>query len=188
MASPEKRSELSRYLYWLALALFKLGKVELAVKSLASAQKLEPRGHARAFYCRASNQYGMARAACSEHDDYKAFFSIQVRRYLSAVPGGKFANETEMETILKRIADAWIQLSKTRDVSSFTCEEKLAVYRAVRIDYPDVGRNMPVGKILTADFGVRSKGSDLIRCPCGSGLPYLRCCGRIPSPLEPLRG
>jgi len=50
-ACPATRpGELSAYLYWLAVALMRLDRPELALKSLASAQKLRPRSHARAVY------------------------------------------------------------------------------------------------------------------------------------------
>ena len=44
---PGRHAALARYLYWLSIPLLRLGKSELAVKSLVSAQKLEPRGAAR---------------------------------------------------------------------------------------------------------------------------------------------
>ncbi len=186
--SADSGRTLARYLYWLAVALFKLGKLDLAIKALASAQKLEPRGRARAFYCRASNEYGMARASCSEHDDYKAFFSIQVRRYLATVPGGRFADEVEMETVLAVIADAWIRLAKTTNLDAEDCSGKLSLFRAVRIQFPGFGGEPRAGRILAGDFGLSAAAGPVGRCPCGSGLPYQRCCGRIPIPGEHVRG
>ena len=49
---------LSRNLYWLAIALLRLDRSEIALRSLASAQKLRPRSLARLAYVNRVNDYG----------------------------------------------------------------------------------------------------------------------------------
>jgi hypothetical protein len=184
--------ELARRLYWLSMVLFKLGRDGPAVKALASAQKLDRRGHGRAMYNRKVNGYGMPRASCTEHDDYKAFFAIQVRRYLSGVPGRKFASQEELEEILKLIAAAWVSLGKTRKKPDGSCEDKLDAFREVQIDFPALRERSALSegpaRTLAANFRTGEQVYANSRCPCGSGLPYSRCCGRVRMPFELDRG
>ncbi|MBU0927335.1 MAG: SEC-C domain-containing protein [Spirochaetes bacterium] len=185
-----ERSELSRRLYWLSVALRRLGKDGLAVKALASAQRLAPRGPARDAYERMANGYGMPKASCSEHDDYRAFCSIQIRRYLDGVPDGKFSGQNEIDAVLTLIADTWVRLAAARDFKSASCDEKLKAFRTTGIDFPALRerRCHDSEAILTVDFYRGRLRSAEDRCSCGSGLPYRRCCGRTRLPYESERG
>jgi len=184
------RTELSRRLYWLSIALRRLGKDGLAIKALASAQRLAPRGRARDMYERVANDYGMPRAACAEHDDYRAFCSIQIRRYLEGVPDRRFETQQEIDAVLTMIADAWLKLGSSQAIEAASCDEKLKAFKKAGIEYPSLRerRAMPLGTVIPADF-IRGKvlqPDD--RCTCGSGLPYRMCCGRIRLPYEYERG
>ncbi|MFH2113602.1 MAG: SEC-C domain-containing protein [Spirochaetota bacterium] len=180
--------ELARRLYWLSMVLFKLGRDGPAVKALASAQKLDRRGHGRAVYNRKVNGYGMPRASCTEHDDYKAFFSIQVGRYLSGVPGRRFTSQEELEEILRLIAAAWLSLGKDSVQSAGSCADKLDAFREVRMEFPALReRSTPflaASRTLAANFRTGEPVFADSRCPCGSGLTYSRCCGRLRMPFE----
>ena len=180
--------ELARRLYWLSMVLLKLGRDGPAVKALASAQKLDRRGYGRTMYNRMVNGYGMPRSSCTEHDDYKAFFSIQVKRYLSAVPGRRFSTQEELEEILKLIAAAWVSLGKSGDQPAGSCADKLEAFREVHIEFPALREHSAPfttpARTLTANFRTGEQVYADSRCPCGSGLPYSRCCGRIRMPFE----
>jgi hypothetical protein len=180
--------ELARRLYWLSMVLFKLGRDGPAVKALASAQRLCRRGHGRAMYNRKVNAYGMPRSSCAEHDDYKAFFSIQVRRYLSSVPGRRFSSHEELEEILKVIAAAWVSLGTNKVQPAGSCSDKLFAFREVQIDFPALrersARFGETARTLAANFRTGEQVYADSRCPCGSGLAYSRCCGRIRMPFE----
>jgi tetratricopeptide (TPR) repeat protein len=184
------RIELSRRLYWLSIALRRLGKDGLAIKALASAQRLAPRGRARDMYESVANDYGMPRAACAEHDDYRAFCSIQIRRYLEGVPERRFENQQEIDAVLTMIADAWLKLGSAHTLEAASCDEKLKAYKNAGIEYPALRerRAKSHGTVITADFvhGKALRPDD--RCTCGSGLPYRMCCGRIRLPYEYERG
>lgn len=184
---PERRGDLARRLYWLAIALKRLGKDGLALKALASAQRVAPRSPARLLFCRASNEYGMPRSSCQEHDDYRAFFSVHARRYLTTVPGGRFTDQAEMETVMTVIADAWTRVGPGIVARYSECEDKLKAFRRVRIQFPVLGGKTWVSdrsKILAGDFSAASLIPTNGRCPCGSGLPASRCCNRVPLPYE----
>jgi hypothetical protein len=183
---PATRSgELSRNLYWLALALLRLDKPELAIRSLASAQKLRPRGIARKAYERRINAYGMCRRASPELDDFHAFYSIQAGAYLRRKEKGRFESNAEKDVITRLIGDAWRSLSRSCGMDGLTASRKLELFRKRRIAFPLFGLGTTdQGAVLEADFrrGTRLRGDE--RCRCGSGLPFIRCCGRIPSTRE----
>jgi hypothetical protein len=177
--------ELSSRLYWLAAALLRLDRGELALKSLASAQKLRPRGFARAAYERRANAYGMCRRATPELDDFHAFYSIQAGAYLRRKENGRFESNAEKDVVTRLIGDAWRSLAKSCAMEGLQASRKLELFRKRRIAFPlfGLGRSEE-GSILEADFrrGSRLRGDE--RCRCGSGLPFIRCCGRIPSTRE----
>jgi len=179
---PSRHEALAQYLYWLSIPLLRLGRSELAVKSLASAQKLKPRGHTRRLYAHMVNDYGMVATGCEEKDDFRAFFSIQLCRYLNSRPGEKFRNETERDAVAHIIADAWVGLKNTRSLSDRSCSDKLDLFRSFEIAFPF--SFMTKGRVLEANFrrGIVQKADD--KCSCGSGLPYRRCCGRTLSAFE----
>lgn len=184
-AHPKDRERFLERVYWLSLTLIKLGKNGLAIKALASAQAMAPRGRIRSLYKRVSNEYGMPRSSCAEHDDYKAFFAIQVRRYLAGMPGRRFRDQTEMDAVLQIIADAWLRLAKERDMSSYSCTEKLDSYKAFSLEFPVLRENQESRcRVLPGDFRGAASFASQDRCPCGSGLPVQRCCGRVQLPFE----
>lgn len=177
-----RAGELASYLYWLAVALLRLGRPELALKSLASAQKLRPKGHARSVYLHRTNEYGMCKRERPELDDFYAFYSVQAGAYLGQKPGGRFDSNAEKDAITRLIGDAWKLLSRSGVMQGLSSADKLALFRLRRISFPFFPlETAPRGTVIDADFrrGRRLRGDD--RCSCGSGLSYARCCGRIDS-------
>jgi len=177
--------ELSRNLYWLAIALLQLDRPELAVRSLASAQKLRPKGFVRSSYTVRVNAYGMCRHATPELDDFYAFYSIKASAYLSAKKKDCFDSMAEKDTITRLIGDAWHSLSRSRQLMGLVPSEKVDVFRTWPVSFPFFGLEKPrEDKVLTGDFrrGTRQRGEE--PCSCGSGLDFLRCCGRVYSPHE----
>lgn len=179
-------AELEKRLYWLAVALLQLDQVELALKSLASAQKLRPRGLARSAYMVRVNDYGMPRRASPELDDFYAFYSIQVCGFLARKRGGRFSSEEEKDAVTRLVALAWQGLKKGGKLSGLGAGEKISLFRAQGNVFPDfildAGRRASVGGAsfsITVDF----RRAKVVRpddsCTCGSGLPYRLCCGRL---------
>jgi hypothetical protein len=185
-ACPATRAgELSTYLYWLAVALLRLDRPELALKSLASAQKLRPRSHARSAYLHRINDYGMCRRERPELDDFYAFYSLQACVYLGRKPSGRFDSNAEKDAVTRLIGDAWKALSSSGALAGLSAARKLALFKARPLAFPFFNLDAPErGKVIAADFrrGRRLNGDE--RCSCGSGLSYLRCCGRTNSPRE----
>jgi hypothetical protein len=177
--------ELSRYLYWLAVALLRLDQPELALKSLASAQKLRPMGLARSAYLHRINDYGMCRRGSPELDDFYAFYSVQACLYLGRKPGGRFDSNAEKDVVTRIIGDAWRTLARSGVLANMSAARKLALFKARSVGFPSFGLDSSTrGTIIAADFrrGHSIRGDE--RCSCGSGLPYMRCCGRTGSPRE----
>jgi hypothetical protein len=180
---PSCSDELSQALYWLSVALLRLDERPLAIKSLASAQKLRRRGHARRLYLRSVNDYGMPRQANASLDDFYAFTNLQIAYYLGMKSSNHFDSFQEKDAVLRLILDAWKRLSASGQLAGLDACEKLDIFRKMKLHYPSFGLSNPHRVIVRASFGasnpdtILKKASD--RCLCGSGLPYGQCCGRV---------
>lgn len=177
--------ELSEKLYWLALALFRLDRPELALKALASAQKLRPRGIARTAYSCRINEYGMLRRQSPEIDDFYAFYSIHSCAYLGRKKDGRYDSPSEKDAVVRLIGDAWRSVSRSGRLACLGPAEKLALFREWPVAFPEFGviSERP-RQTIVMDFrrGIRQDCND--RCRCGSGLPFRQCCGRTAFPSE----
>lgn len=179
---PACSEELSRALYWLSVALLRLDKRELAIKSLASAQKLRRRGYARRVYLRNVNDYGMPKQPTPELDDFYAFMNIQLAAYLAKKSRNRFDSQQEREVIFKTLLDAWKSLKGGSLLDDRECGEKLILFRKLRPSFPDFGIGAAQKVIIRASFGKsQTSAASANRCVCGSGLPYSQCCGRVNS-------
>ncbi|MBL8965441.1 MAG: hypothetical protein JNG85_00455 [Spirochaetaceae bacterium] len=189
-------ADLAERLYWLAVALLRLDRAELAVKSLASAQKLRPRGHARRAYTLRVNDYGMPRRSKPELDDFYAFYSIQACRYLSARAGNRFGSNGEKDAVTRIIAESWTGLRGSGRLAGLCSGKKLVLFKSWPVAFPSFvsglsghqgqgkGQKGQPGEIVAGNFkSGRAQGLDE-RCSCGSGLAYRCCCGRLASPRE----
>jgi hypothetical protein len=162
-ACPAQRArELSRDLYWLALALLRLDKPELAIKSLASAQRLRPRGLAGSAYRQRVNAYGMCRRSRPELDDFYAFYSVKACAYLAAKKRMLFDSNAEKDAVTRLIGDAWRLLSRDGQLAGLSSAEKLEVFKSWPIAFPYFGLAAKErGRVLSPDF---SQG---LRAGCG---------------------
>jgi hypothetical protein len=177
--------ELARRLYWLATALLRLDRPELALKSLATAQKLRPRGQARFAYRRRVNAYGMMRRETPELDDFYAFYSIHVAEYLARKERPKFDTTLEKDTVVRLIGDAWLSLSRSGRLAAAGSAGKIALFKGWRIAFPEFGMaRSDCRKVISADFRKQTRLGGDERCFCGSGMPYRQCCGRTKSLRE----
>jgi tetratricopeptide (TPR) repeat protein len=188
--------ELANALYWLAVSLQQMGQTDLALKSLATAQKLERRGYARKIYVRATNQYGMLKRSCQDQDDFFAFMHLQLAKYLGKKPGHRFASFEEHEVVMATLFDTWKAIQTAGILDGQDCAEKVLYFRTMKISYPVVTRSslsganpgsnssFSINRVTTPSRVVSAVPLLSRRCPCGSGLPYLQCCGRIKSIRE----
>jgi hypothetical protein len=177
LTPPSCEGELSKALYWLSIALLRLDQRDLAVKSLANAQKLRRQSYARKFYVRNVNEYGMIRRPTKELDDLYAFISIQLSSYLLRRPNHRFSSEIEHSTVLKLILEAWKHLKESHTFQNLECGEKLYLFRQLKIDFPSfhvyaAGHQHGESRPQSTIYNIKS-------CFCGSGLPHPQCCGRV---------
>jgi hypothetical protein len=177
----EERSALSRMLYFAGIILFKLGNMSAALKSWAPSMKLTKNGASAKMYRRFTNGYGMQRNPDAETDDFLAFRSVQVGKFLKMKENGRFTSDVERDMALVLIADAFVRLKKTYPLTSLSCQEKIALFRRAGISFPLAARLKYENEIIHADFIRNRVMDDGARCLCGSGLSYLTCCGRIPA-------
>jgi hypothetical protein len=175
---PSCESELSKALYWLSIALIRLDQRDLAVKSLASAQKLRRQSYARKFYVRNVNAYGMIKRPTNELDDLYAFVSIQLSSYLLKRSNHRFGSEAEHSAVLKLILETWKRLNESEEFRNLECGEKLHLFKKLKIDFPSFSA-YTVGLRYAERQMLRANIDNVQTCSCGSGLPHMQCCGRI---------
>jgi hypothetical protein len=188
-STPADRQDLiAQGMYWIAISLFRLGKTELAIHALASAQRIGRRGLARKLYLSWVNGYGMIRRPNAELDDLYAYSSLQIGSFLARKKGRRFESMDEHDMVMRLVFDAWKSLCRSGRMDGKSCGEKLELFSAWKPTFPTFRRRSDGGSgaatILTGRFGASACTDRDVRCRCGSGLPYCMCCGRIPGLRE----
>jgi hypothetical protein len=189
-------AELHRICLYLGVALKRLGHTETAIRSWVSCQRLRKRGPMRRLLIRFMNQYGMEKQERQEIDDWKAFASIQLSRYLRSKNKRAFATVAEQDMVVDLIRDHWRQIRKDGRLEGLSCAQKHELFSRLRIVFPTVvipgSPDGPGGtsgaSIIAVNFQSRRRVGLMDRCFCGSGLPFSLCCGRTPGCAEVLSG
>ena len=181
----EKR-ELAIILYYLGVALERLGFVDCAVKSWIASLRLRKNQHTLKMIHRFSNSYGMSSQGCQELDDWRAFYAYHLGRYLRSKKARRLSNDAERDMIRDLIGDAWKDLKASRLVEGMSAEHKSRVFQQVKIFFPNP--ESVVDSVVHVDFHEGKRVAPNDRCPCGSGLPFMSCCGRTPGERELLSG
>ncbi len=187
-----ERKRLSRILYYLGIALERSGHSSLAVKSWVSARRLERGGFIARSYERLVNEYGMRRMPTPDSDDFCAFKAAQVARYLSKRGSGRFGSRAERDAVVDLITDSWRVLHRSGVMRGMSVQRKLELFRCAKVDLPFLfvedafdGSSQPiVGNFRRGAVSGPARVSAGDRCPCGSGLPFSKCCGRQASCVE----
>lgn len=184
----DKSRELGKILFFLGVALKKLGLPGCALRSWSVARKLDKHNFSDKFLERFTNWYGMIRQETPELDDWNAYYSIQLARYLSTKRSRRIGTEAEKDMIWELIREAWKELRDSVDLSLLDSREKLALFSGHRIVFPSFSvASQESLKAIPVDFMKKRRIEFDDQCFCGSGLPYKLCCGRIPCKDE-LRG
>ncbi len=176
--------ELPRLLFYMGIALRRLGLSNSAVRSWISLLRLRRDRHTRELLERFSNCYGMAKQPSSEMDDWQAFYSIQLMRYLQAARKRSLTSASERALLRELLLVYWMRLVESGSLQGKSPEEKSALFKATRIEFPAFLHDRRPDPLLRVNFanGARVQPGD--PCPCGSGLPHLACCGRTPGEDE----
>jgi hypothetical protein len=187
---PSRTHELYRICFYLGIALRRVGYHQSGIKSWVSCQRLNKRGHTRKMISRFTNCYGMDRQVTSVGDDWQAFSSIQIARYLLCKNKRTFSTMAEKDMIQDLILDAWKELKLSGTLEGKTGCQKIGAFRQVIIVFPNVLSFDPHmdGPVISVNFQTKKKLELTDRCSCGSGLPFVLCCGRTPGKEELLSG
>ncbi|HVO37869.1 MAG TPA: SEC-C metal-binding domain-containing protein [Spirochaetia bacterium] len=182
--------DLYRICLFLGVALKRMGFSQSAIKSWISCQRLNKRGHTRKMLARLTNSYGMERRASAEEDDCQAFSSVQIARYLMSKNKRTFSTLAEKDMITDLIRDSWESLQAAGGLNGKSTCEKMENFRRVMIVFPTSLHTEPSvnGPVIGVNFQTKKKLELEERCPCGSGLPFMLCCGRTPANEELLSG
>jgi hypothetical protein len=187
---PSNSRDLYKICLYLGVALRRIGFPQSAIKSWISCQRLNKRGPTRKMLSRYTNCYGMERQDSSEADDWQAFLSLQTVRYLLGKNKRTFSTRAEQDMIRDLINDSWQELKSSTDFRAMSGCDRLASFRAVRIVFPSVvlAESHLDGPVITVNFQTKQKVGLNDRCSCGSGMPFMLCCGRTPGKEELLSG
>ena len=181
--------ELSRLLFYTGVTLKKLGYSDSAVKSWVGSHRLLKSAHASKMLKRFSNDYGMARQASDDLDDWRAFYAIQLNRYLNSKRFKRFCSSAERDMIRDLVADYWKQLKVQGALVGRSPEEKNRIFKKVKIVFPLLQLDDPcIEPLIHVDFREKKQALPKDRCFCGSGLSFMACCGRTPGEIELLSG
>ncbi len=188
--SPAQRGELAAILFYLGIALVRLGNKSGALRSWKAASGLVKRGsRARAMLRRFSNGYGMVRQPSPELDDLYAFYSVQIARYLKTKPSHSLGTFAERDMIWDLISEYWRNLKASGSLAGRCPEEKLRLFRSTTVIFPSfVEPDWSDPAVIPVNFVRKQRLSPAERCICGSGLPYMECCGRTRGADELLSG
>ena len=186
---PVNRSEdLARLLYYLGIALKRLGLSNSAVRSWIAAHRIKRQRHSQELLERFANSYGMAKQDCPDQDDWQAFYSMQLMRYMRGFNRRTLSNEAERSMLLDIIRNYWDKLKASGRLEGKSPGEKSEIFKNTCIDFPLFFRGDPADAVLRVDFGTGRKLRPGDKCFCGSGLSYLSCCGRTPGEDELIIG
>ncbi|RQW05912.1 MAG: hypothetical protein EH225_03990 [Calditrichaeota bacterium] len=179
---------LEKSLFFLGITLKRLGRTESALRCWHMGKHLISESKSRRMIREHSNRYGMYVQTESEQDEDKiAFISLQLERYFKTKKAQRFCSEAERDVILDILQTYWSEMLSDGEIHHFSLDEKIRFFREQPVVFPvadiDSLRN-PSNEIIYTDFekGTRQSMTDL--CPCGSGMLFSQCCGRIISPIE----
>lgn len=167
----DRSTDLAKILFYTGIALKKLGLHDGAVRSWNASHQLVKNGPVVRHLKRFSNEYGMAKQGMEELDDWKAFYSIQLARYLRSKKSRCIGTVAESDMIRDLISDAWNELKRSGTLAGMSPAEKIGVFKSVSIVFPFF--YVPGVRQTSGE----SVGRDSKSCPCGSGLPFRACCG-----------
>jgi hypothetical protein len=182
---PVNRSEeLTKALYYLGVALKRVGYSNSAIRSWATSLRMKKSRHTRALLERFCNDYGMAKRDCQAEDDWQAFYSIQLMRYLRGFKKRTLSDRIERSVILEIVRESWKRLKDSGALQGRTPEQKYEIFQKTKIDFPLFYYSRTRDPVVRVNFSEGRRFGLADPCPCGSGLPFHCCCGRNPAEEE----
>ncbi len=160
-------------------SFFGRGMRGIAIKNMLAAARISSiESHTDNMIKCLVNEYGMPAQKSKAADDEAAFTAVQLLRYLSTKKSAKFGTLAEKDMVLDLVSEAWSDFKDNYELSGLSARQKVHSFKCYVIIFPSF--SVPDSdfyadeNIIFHDFGNDS-------CSCGSGLPYMWCCGRIKS-------
>jgi hypothetical protein len=118
----------------------------------------------------------MARRDFIDTDDWRAFYLIHLNRYLKMKASHCLEMRAEADMIRDLIYDAWVALKTSVCLEEMGFEEKMLAFQGAEITFPLFQRF----EGLCPEGAAAAPGSAVCdcACPCGSGQPFMACCGQ----------
>ena len=138
-------SRLARILFYTGVTLKKMGAHDEAVQAWTVARKLIKSGPVLRYLRWFSNEYGMAKQDFADTDDWRAFYAVQLRNYLSMKKFSRLNSRGEEEMIRNLIYEAWASLKSSGRLDGMRSAEKMAAFRAIPIAFPRKAPRVDVG-------------------------------------------
>lgn len=133
LCGPENASFLIAALTYLGIALYRVGLIELAIKSWSNAKKLSPVCRASRFLKRWDKMGQKRRQLSVNAEDRKNFAAIQTAMYLSSRPFGCFSSPAEADAVADQIMAAWTALSACGILRGLSIDRKLDLFHQARV-------------------------------------------------------
>lgn len=184
--SGENEAEVAELFTRIGHLLLRLGLKEQALSSWRSSLRLQPAHEVREKVLELLNQYGMIRCGSRREDDFKAFASVQIGKYLSRKSKRCFGTLAEADMVMDLISDYWYELERSERLMRMDCSDKVFFFREIRIEFPIC--NDQSDQCIAYDFRGRRVMEPGDSCHCESGLPYYACCGAIVDPADYING
>jgi len=180
---------LTKALFYLGIAMKKLGLMNSAIKLWVSAYKIRKNRLVRKMIEYNANGYGMMKQANPILDDKYAFFSIQIMRYIEKKSAHAFSTHAEKDVVYELIEEHWKKLSGSGILDGKTIKEKRSIFHREQIVFPFFMMPKVLGDtMIKVNFSGCEGISESLRCGCGSGLPFSMCCGRTVAEEEIING
>ena len=180
----DRSRELTKALYYLGVALKRVGYSNSAIRSWVTSLKVKKSRHTRALLDRFCNDYGMAKRDCQAEDDWQAFYSIQLRSYLRGFEKRTLSDPVERSMIHDIVREAWNRLEDSGALQGCTPEQKYEIFQDTKIDFPLFYYGRLRDPVVRINFSEGRRVHPGDPCQCGSGLPFGCCCGRNPADEE----
>ena len=183
-----RRDDLAAVLRLLGFACARLGRVDAALRCWVDAQRMRKHPYLARLIRSCSNDHGMPRQRHRLLDDWHAFHSLQLARYAQAkapIPLG----DAEADMLRDLLWGHFTELVRRGVLQGRSAEHRRRLFARVQISFPVLlPTAMGEERALTVDFIRRRPPAGDDPCVCGSGLPFVVCCGRIPASDEIVAG
>lgn len=134
--SKDAKEELSEYYQNLGSALWRLNLRFDAFKAWEKALELNPKQRmAKEYLEKFSNEYGQPTAPTEAFDDFYAFQSTKIKKYLNKNNKDKFENLDEATDVIKKIIDVWRIINKKANLSELSTDEKIKLFEETEINF-----------------------------------------------------